>query len=209
MAQQTPVPTANYNGDVQEKDFPCAIVLCLANPKGPMAESKCVPPVKWLISNFIEKLKPWPSCNFGDGGNTSASYQTLTHIDCPTGFTAEQATTDSGYSGLTGVCLRAVPTCATTGANAYTPSIAGAACYAVQVDNGNDHYDQITTTYLEAYIPSAGITNYAMNLTSANGYAQTFYFNLGGGAMANLAASIIYRVNNNNAAFNSSGGNGG
>lgn len=194
-AQQT------ASGDVQEKDYPCAIVLCLANPNGPMSVSQCVPPVKWLIKNFIEKLKPWPAC-MGPDGNTIANYRSEQHVDCPSGFTAEVASTEYG-SVMTGVCLRAVPTCNTTGKNAYSPSIAGAACYTIQTDNYNDHFSQITTSYLEAFIPGSGVTDYAMTLASGN--RQTFYFNLGG-ASANLGASIIYRNNNANSYSGAYGG---
>lgn len=191
-------------GDVQQKDYPCAIVLCLANPKGPMAEEKCKPPVRWLITNFVDKAKPWPAC-LNQDGSAIAQYQSQQHIECPSGFTAEQASTEYGGMVFTGVCLRAVPTCAVRGANAYSPSIAGAACYTVQVEgNYNDHYMQSTTVSVEAVIPASGVTSYAMTLTGGN--RESFFFNLGGGSN-NLAASIIYRNNNANTSY--SGGDGG
>lgn len=203
-AQQSPSPIPNFNGDIQQSDFPCAIVLCVISP----STSKCQPPIKWLVTNFIEKGRSWPTCNFGDGGATTATYSSQPNLACPSNFTAEQASSENGSMGLTGVCLRAVPTCAVTGRNAYTPSVPGAACYTVTIDNNNEHNDITTTLSLEAVIPPAGITSYAMTINSGT-YNNTFYFNLGGGAMSNLSASIIYRNQNNSNAYSNSGGNGG
>lgn len=205
QAQGTTSPLSlPANGDIQQSDYPCALVLCVLKP----TDSKCVPVINWLEHSFIEKGKPWPTCNFAGSPGSSASYSAQPHVDCPSGFTPEQA--NSGYGSVyTGVCLRPVQTCATTGARAYTPSVAGAACYTYTYydDNG---YAQ--TTYFEYIIPPTGVTSYAMNVNVAAtstmpAYKNTFFFNLNGSTGQALAASIINSNANSNYSpyYNSSG----
>ncbi|KHS09433.1 hypothetical protein BMD20_29640 [Burkholderia multivorans] len=185
-----------YTGDIQEPDFPCALVICFANPKGPTAESKCNPPVSWLIDNFIKKFRPWPQCIFKDADNTQVSYGSQPHVDCPAGFTAETVSTGIlgmlGGNNYTGVCLRPVPTCKTTGPNAFTSTAAGSACYTYNVYND---YGSIVASYHYEYVIAArGVTNYSMRISNSK-YDNTFYFNLGGDGTANLSQSIIYKTN--------------
>lgn len=192
-------PSPNFNGDVQEQDFPCAIVLCFANPKGPTAESKCQPPVNWLINNFIKKFKPWPTCLFNDKDNTQVAYYSQPHVQCPSGFTAEQATTDNGSVVLTGVCLRPVQTCA-----AYSPSVAGAACYTYVTTND---FGTPSTQYFEYTIPPNGVTSYAMRVYNGS-MDNSYYFNLGGSSSGYQSASILYKNGNANNSSNASAGSG-
>lgn len=204
-AQTSALPTLPTNGPIQEQDFPCAIVLCVLAPSG----SACQPPINWLVKNFIERGKAWPTCDFSSSPGTSVSYATQSNVACPSGFTPEQASTDYG-SVYTGVCLRPVTTCATTGTHAYQPSVAGAACYtyARYSDNG-----YISIQYFEYVIPPTGVTSYSMTVQSAAtavapAYNNTFYFNLGGSNGADLAASIIYSNANNSSSYGNGGNSG-
>lgn len=184
---------ANFSGDVQESDFPCAIVLCFANPKGPTAESKCKPPVNWLIRNFIRKGKPWPKCNFKDKANTQVDYFAQAHVECPPGFTPEQGDAD-GMTVLTGVCLRPLRTC--TG---FQPSAEGGKCFAYNTYN---EFGTGYTAYYEYTIPANGVTSYGMRVYSG-AMDRIYHFNLGGGSTTNLGASILQK---NNDAYRSSYG---
>lgn len=184
-------PIANFTGDVQESDFPCAIVLCFSNPRGPTAESKCKPPVNWLISNFIRKGKPWPKCDFKDKDKTQVDYFAQSHVECPAGFTPEKSEPDGG---LTGVCLRPLRTCA-----GFQPSTEGGKCFAYSTYN---EFGTGYTAYYEYTIPANGVTSYGMRVYSGV-MDRTYHFNLGGGTATNLAASILQK---NNDAYRSSYG---
>jgi hypothetical protein len=139
---QTTLPA---NGPIQAKDYPCAIVLCVLKPNDP----QCRPPIEWLLTGFIYKGKPWPTCDFSSSPGTSVSYATQPHVACPSGFTAEQANVNYG-SVYTGVCLRPVPTCATKGPQAYQPSVPGGACYTYTSYNNNG---EPFTQYFEYVLP--------------------------------------------------------
>lgn len=51
-AQDTSIPRSEY---------PCAIVLCLADPRGARAEGACRPPIDWLYS-LLRRGKGFPHC---------------------------------------------------------------------------------------------------------------------------------------------------
>ena len=62
----------------------CRIVLCLANPKGPMAESECRPDIKQMLSDLKNGHKP-PKC---DEAEKSGTYYTMRNDHyglCPDG----------------------------------------------------------------------------------------------------------------------------
>lgn len=44
-------------------DWGCQVVLCLADPRGPEAESACVPPIEKLWA-ALRDGDPFPTCNF-------------------------------------------------------------------------------------------------------------------------------------------------
>ncbi|KVN48763.1 hypothetical protein WT12_08435 [Burkholderia territorii] len=194
-AQQSALPgifIANFSGDIQEPDFPCALIICFANPAGATAEPKCGTPVNWLIDNFIKKFRPWPQCIFKDPFGTQVTYANQAHVACPAGFTAE--TTSSaviwGMNNFTGVCLRPVPTCETTGRNAFSPTVNGSACYTYNIYN--DYGSIVQSYHYEYVIPPNGVTTYSMHISNST-YNNTFYFNLGGNGTGNLSQSIIYK----------------
>ena len=192
------------NGPIQKSDYPCALVLCVLKPSA----SDCSPVIDWLVRDILEKGRAWPTCGFAGAPGTTASYAAQPHIDCPSGFTPEQAS--SGYgSTYTGVCLRPVSTCATKGSHAYTPSVTGAACYTYTY---YDNYGNAQTEYFEYVIPSTGVTSYAMTVNVAPtptmpAYNNTFYFNLNGSTGQDLAASIINsNANSDSSSYTSGGG---
>jgi hypothetical protein len=49
-------------------DWGCQVLLCLADPRGPEAESECKPPIEKLW-NALEHGKPFPTCDL----NSSAA----------------------------------------------------------------------------------------------------------------------------------------
>lgn len=53
-------------GFAQASDHGCQVLLCLANPAGPMKLGECVPPIKKLFKD-LAKGKVFPSCNFSSG----------------------------------------------------------------------------------------------------------------------------------------------
>lgn len=69
----------------------CEVLLCLANPRGPMAVAECVAPIKRLYRALTKPHPdPFPSCKMASGNGTSrnegvlnSSYYPL----CPSGLT--------------------------------------------------------------------------------------------------------------------------
>jgi hypothetical protein len=61
----------------------CTVLLCLANPAGPMAVSQCVPPIKQLFKD-LAKLKPFPTCDMSGPGNFAQNLTTY-YDRCPAG----------------------------------------------------------------------------------------------------------------------------
>ncbi|WP_139143925.1 hypothetical protein [Janthinobacterium sp. HH102] len=53
-------------------DWPCTVVLCLANPKGPTAVAECVAPIKKLFRE-LAKGKGFPFCDMNSGSTTGAN----------------------------------------------------------------------------------------------------------------------------------------
>lgn len=50
--------------------WPCEVLLCLANPNGPMAVAECVPPITRLL-DVLWHDGPFPVCNKDDGNGNS------------------------------------------------------------------------------------------------------------------------------------------
>jgi hypothetical protein len=49
-------------------DYGCKVLLCLANPNGPMAVSECVPPISQLYRD-LARGRSFPTCDLAQGPN--------------------------------------------------------------------------------------------------------------------------------------------
>lgn len=67
-------------------DWGCEVLLCLANPNGPMAVSECVPPISKLYKH-LAKGHAFPTCTMASGPNgQSYAKQGYSYYDpCPAG----------------------------------------------------------------------------------------------------------------------------
>ncbi len=75
-------------------DYGCKVLLCLANPNGPMAVSECVPPISQLFRDMAKPKPPaFPTCDMAEGPNgKSYAKQGISYYDpCPEGTTALEA----------------------------------------------------------------------------------------------------------------------
>jgi hypothetical protein len=72
-------------------DWGCEVLLCLANPAGPMAAAACVPPITRLYQSlFKPKPDPFPQCAMAGGGGGSYAYiaPPSFYDPCPKGLQA-------------------------------------------------------------------------------------------------------------------------
>ena len=82
----------------------CEVLLCLANPAGPMAAPYCVPPITKLFQALFKfPPDPFPKCNMAGAGNFAQHDPADVFEPCPTGTTALQA----GALGMTSSALTA------------------------------------------------------------------------------------------------------
>ncbi|MDQ1817802.1 hypothetical protein RBA41_31325 [Massilia sp. CCM 9210] len=58
----------SLNAIAQASDHGCTVLLCMANPGGPMKVAECVPPMKKLFKD-LAKGKPFPGCDFSKSGS--------------------------------------------------------------------------------------------------------------------------------------------
>ena len=67
-------------------DWGCEVLLCLANPAGPMAVSACVPPIKKLYRELL-KRHAIPTCRMASGpsGRSYAVMASRYYDPCPAG----------------------------------------------------------------------------------------------------------------------------
>lgn len=69
--------------NARASDHGCTVLLCLANPNGPMALGECVPPIKKLFRD-LARGHAFPSCAMGTSGNTNkATNRGLSLANCP------------------------------------------------------------------------------------------------------------------------------
>jgi hypothetical protein len=73
-------------------DFGCTVLLCLANPAGPMAVAECVSPIKKLYRN-LARGKAFPTCDMASApdaptGKSWAQPGVSYYDQCPPGTTA-------------------------------------------------------------------------------------------------------------------------
>lgn len=79
----------------QADDFGCTVLLCLANPAGPMAVAECISPIRKLYRN-LARGKAFPTCDMASapdaaGGKSWAEHGVSYYDQCPTGTTALEA----------------------------------------------------------------------------------------------------------------------
>ncbi|CAE6846663.1 hypothetical protein R75461_07276 [Paraburkholderia nemoris] len=60
--------TALQSPVVRADDWGCTVLLCLADPRGPEAESACVPPIEQLWT-ALRHGDPFPTCDFNSSLN--------------------------------------------------------------------------------------------------------------------------------------------
>lgn len=93
-------------------DYGCQVLLCLANPAGPMAVNECVPPITRLYREvFSWRPLPFPTCALSSGldSSTGGNYAQIAppsyYDNCPAGQTALPAGTliDTGSSFVSGI----------------------------------------------------------------------------------------------------------
>ena len=76
-------------------DWGCEVLLCLANPAGPMAASYCVPPIQRLFASLLKRFPdPFPQCGMAQGslgGGAFARPENMYYDVCPGGTTAAPA----------------------------------------------------------------------------------------------------------------------
>jgi hypothetical protein len=76
-----------------DQEWACTLLLCFANPSGPMAVAACVPPVKKLLagmSRFWRAFRP-PVCMTAADKGSRVTYLLPTYDACPVGTEALQA----------------------------------------------------------------------------------------------------------------------
>ncbi len=152
------------SNEIQESDFPCALVLCFANPQGAWAEPACHPPMNWLM-NLLRNRRGFPQCRFAEGGG--ATFQSEPNVDCAPGFTAEQSSDE--YTGVqySGMCVRRVPSCN----EAVDPKL-GASCL------GNAGDSETPVSYFYRYAAPKGVTLFSTTVQNKNGNVMKYFFNL-------------------------------
>ena len=89
----------------QASDYGCKVLLCLANPAGPMVVSACVPPISQLWRDLARvPPRPFPTC---DEARPAIAVQNETWYDpCPEGTSAlEEGVYGARQVDLTSVYL--------------------------------------------------------------------------------------------------------
>lgn len=86
--------TTSYVASAHASEYGCTVLLCLANPKGPMKASGCKKPIKKLFKD-LARGKSFPSCDLSSGPQGSAQPNPSwaesgvnRYDDCPKGTTA-------------------------------------------------------------------------------------------------------------------------
>lgn len=78
-----PTPTSNW---------PCEVLLCMANPRGPMAVGECVPPIRRLFRE-LARGRMFPVCTMASSpaGRSWAGISSSPYEPCPSGTRALNA----------------------------------------------------------------------------------------------------------------------
>jgi hypothetical protein len=92
LATSTALLAALLAPPAHADDWGCQVLLCLANPAGPMAVFQCVPPIQRLYAAIFKwKPDPFPTCTMSNGldsssGGNYAYVGAPSHYDaCPAG----------------------------------------------------------------------------------------------------------------------------
>lgn len=74
-------------GIAQADEYGCKVLMCMSNPKGPMAENECRPPIQKFLQGQAKKPKdPHPTCE--EAQNTSMQSAMRPYDQCPQGTSA-------------------------------------------------------------------------------------------------------------------------
>ena len=81
-------PLPAYSQDDQE--WGCTLLLCFANPAGPLAAPACVPPVRRLLTEMAKFWKVFrvPSCQSANEKGSRLALQPASYAACPEGMVA-------------------------------------------------------------------------------------------------------------------------
>lgn len=75
---------------IPREQYPCAVYICLGDPRGARAESSCVPPINWLY-DLLKRRKPFPRCEDAERQGMSVQ-QVYDYFDpCPAPLVAAAA----------------------------------------------------------------------------------------------------------------------
>jgi len=70
------------NIQANASEYGCKVMLCMANPSGPMAEQQCQPPIQQLLREQAKKPpEPWPTCE--EGAPATMQPQVRYYDKCP------------------------------------------------------------------------------------------------------------------------------
>lgn len=70
------------NIQANASEYGCKVMLCMANPSGPMAEQQCQPPIQQLLREQAKKPPdPWPTCE--EGAPATMQPQVRYYDKCP------------------------------------------------------------------------------------------------------------------------------
>jgi hypothetical protein len=70
------------NLEAQASEYGCKVMLCMANPAGPMAEQQCQPPIQQLLREQAKTPpEPWPTCE--EGAPATMQPQVRFYDKCP------------------------------------------------------------------------------------------------------------------------------
>lgn len=99
VAAALALPSADTRADDDDRNWPCTVALCLANPKGAMSEPQCQAPIKKLF-RALARGHVFPVCVMGSGSRQhETSTQRFTGKNCPS-----QYRYFGGHSGTTPAC---------------------------------------------------------------------------------------------------------
>lgn len=78
---------AGLSAAAHADDYGCKVMLCMANPKGPMAEATCRPPIERLLRERAQRRPPaYPSCP--EASPSTMAFNFRLYNDCPAGSAA-------------------------------------------------------------------------------------------------------------------------
>lgn len=81
---------AQNQGDSSDQEWGCTLLLCFANPAGPMAAPACVPPVRRLLTELAKFWKAFkvPTCLTANEKGSWLALKPAAYASCPPGMQA-------------------------------------------------------------------------------------------------------------------------